>query len=47
VDSIAEPSERARFTEEELLISSPVVLGFDLSEKCWLEFSVSGLHEIQ
>ncbi|KAH5617453.1 hypothetical protein HBI23_256600 [Parastagonospora nodorum] len=47
VDSIAEPSERARFTEEELLVSSPVVLGFDLAEKCWLEFSVSGLHEIQ
>jgi hypothetical protein len=46
-DNIVEPNERACFTEEELLISSPVVLGFDLSEKCWLEFSVSGLQEIQ
>jgi hypothetical protein len=47
VDSLVVPNERARFTEEELLISSPVVLGFDLSEKCWLEFSISGLQEIQ
>jgi adenylate kinase family enzyme len=35
------------FTEEELLIASPVVLGFELTEKCWLEFSLAGLHEIQ
>lgn len=35
------------FTEEELLIASPVVLGFAFSEKLWLEFSVSGVNEIE
>lgn len=34
------------FTEEELLIASPVVLGFAFSEKLWLEFTVSGITEI-
>jgi hypothetical protein len=47
VDSVVELNKRSRFTEEELLIASPVVLGFDLSEKCWLEFSVAGLHAIR
>ena len=41
-------TERAReFSDEELLISSPVVLGFAFSEKLWLEFSVSGVHAIE
>lgn len=35
------------FTEEELLIASPVVLGFAFSEKYWLEFSLSGIEEIR
>lgn len=35
------------FSEEELLIASPVVLGFAFSEKLWLEFSISGIQEIQ
>lgn len=35
------------FTEEELLIASPVVLGFSFSEKAWLEFSLSGIKEIE
>jgi hypothetical protein len=35
------------FTEEELLIASPVVLGFAFSEKYWLEFSLSGIDEIK
>ena len=35
------------FTEEELLISSPVVLGFAFSEKYWLEFSLSGIEDIK
>ncbi|KAJ5610155.1 hypothetical protein N7510_006874 [Penicillium lagena] len=35
------------FTEEELLIASPVVLGFAFSEKLWLEFSVSGISDIE
>jgi hypothetical protein len=34
------------FSEEELLIASPVVLGFAFSEKYWLEFSLSGIEEI-
>ena len=34
------------FSAEELLIASPVVLGFAFSEKLWLEFSVSGVHDI-
>jgi hypothetical protein len=29
------------------LIASPVVLGFAFAEKLWLEFTVSGVKEIQ
>lgn len=39
-------SER-EFTEEELIIASPVVLGFAFSEKLWLEFTVSGIRDIE
>jgi hypothetical protein len=35
------------FSEEELLIASPVVLGFAFSEKYWLEFSLSGIEDIK
>lgn len=35
------------FSDEEYLIASPVVLGFAFSEKLWLEFTVSGIKEIQ
>ena len=35
------------FTDEELLIASPVVLGFAFSEKLWLEFTVSGINDIE
>ena len=35
------------FSDEELLISSPVVLGFSFSEKLWLEFSLSGVCDIE
>ena len=34
------------FSDEELLISSPVVLGFAFSEKLWLEFTVSGISDV-
>jgi len=34
------------FTEEELLLASPVVLGFAFSEKLWLEFTVSGISDV-
>ncbi|UNI20441.1 hypothetical protein JDV02_006528 [Purpureocillium takamizusanense] len=35
------------FSEENLLIASPVILGFSFAEKQWLEFSVSGIDEIK
>ncbi len=35
-----------QFDDEELLIASPVVLGFAFSEKLWLEFTVSGINDI-
>lgn len=35
------------FTEEELLLASPVVLGFAFGEKLWLELSVSSIHDIK
>lgn len=34
------------FSDEELLIASPVVLGFAFSEKLWLEFTVSGISDV-
>lgn len=40
-----ETTER-EFTDEELLTASPVVLGFAFSEKLWLEFTVSGINDI-
>lgn len=39
-------SKKPTFTEEDLLLTSPVVLGFAFSEKLWLEFTLSGLHPI-
>ncbi|KAL1955242.1 hypothetical protein VTO42DRAFT_8901 [Malbranchea cinnamomea] len=39
--------QQLEFTEEELLIASPVVLGFAFSEKLWLEFTVSGISDIE
>ena len=39
-------SSERQFSEEELLIASPVVLGFAFSEKLWLEFTVSGINDI-
>ncbi|PVI01842.1 hypothetical protein DM02DRAFT_654094 [Periconia macrospinosa] len=45
-DSECEHSKHV-FTEEELLIASPVVLGFSFSEKAWVEFSLAGIKEIE
>lgn len=39
--------DKPKFTDEEYLIASPVVLGFSFSEKLWLEFAVSGIHDIE
>lgn len=46
MDAIPTPTDR-EFTEEELIIASPIVLGFAFSEKLWLEFSISGVSEIE
>jgi DNA polymerase III delta prime subunit len=46
-DDESTETKRHVFTEEELLIASPVVLGFAFSEKLWLEFSLSGIDEIK
>ncbi|KAK8104977.1 ATPase family AAA domain-containing protein 3A-like [Apiospora kogelbergensis] len=35
-----------KFSDEEYLIASPVVLGFAFGEKLWLEFTVSGIKDI-
>ena len=42
-----DPNQKREFTEEELLIASPVVLGFAFSEKLWLEFSLAGVRDIE
>ncbi|KAL1650086.1 hypothetical protein SLS58_001464 [Diplodia intermedia] len=42
-----ESKAKHEFTEEELLIASPVVLGFAFSEKRWMEFSLSGVRDIE
>ncbi|EON63621.1 hypothetical protein W97_02849 [Coniosporium apollinis CBS 100218] len=42
-----EKTKEQDFTDEELLIASPVVLGFAFSEKLWLEFSLSGVRDIE
>ncbi|OJD34408.1 aaa family atpase [Diplodia corticola] len=42
-----EGKTKHEFTEEELLIASPVVLGFAFSEKRWMEFSLSGVRDIE
>ena len=36
-----------RFTAEDYLIASPVVLGFSFSHKMWVEFDVAGLGDIK
>ncbi|KAI9894017.1 MAG: hypothetical protein M1814_004787 [Vezdaea aestivalis] len=43
----AEGEEKQEFTDEELLIAGPVVLGFAFSEKLWLEMSLEGIDDIK
>jgi ATPase family associated with various cellular activities (AAA) len=47
LDSLAHRSKADSFTDDELLIASPVVLGFAFSEKLWLEFTVSGIRDVE
>lgn len=39
-------TKKRTYTQEQLLLTSPVVLGFAFSEKLWLEFSLSGIRDI-
>jgi hypothetical protein len=47
LDSLATGIKEDSFTDDELLIASPVVLGFAFSEKLWLEFTVSGIRDVE
>ena len=47
LDSLAQRPKEDSFTDDELLIASPVVLGFAFSEKLWLEFTVSGIRDVE
>ncbi|KAI9693169.1 MAG: hypothetical protein M1822_005165 [Bathelium mastoideum] len=47
LEGSADGKAQRQFTEEELLIASPVVLGFAFSEKLWLEFSLGGVRDIE
>lgn len=48
VDKLMETADARKhsFTEDELLLTSPIILGFAFSEKLWLEFTISGVHDI-
>ena len=46
VEPIREPRGRT-FSDDNLLLASPVVLGFSFADKLWLEFSVSGLQDFE
>jgi hypothetical protein len=39
--------EKPELTDEELLITSPVLMGFSLADKLWLEFNVEKVQPIQ
>jgi ATPase family associated with various cellular activities (AAA) len=47
LDGLAQRAKEDSFTDDELLIASPVVLGFAFSEKLWLEFTVSGIRDVE
>lgn len=47
MDHIGGEAKEREFTEEELLVASPVVLGFAFNEKLWLEFTISGISDIE
>jgi SpoVK/Ycf46/Vps4 family AAA+-type ATPase len=47
IEGDAAGNKEREFTEEELLVASPVVLGFAFSEKLWLEFTISGISDIE
>lgn len=47
LDSGKSKPEQAELTESELLIATPVVLGFSLADKMWLEFNIEKVENIQ
>ena len=49
LEETSNPQEEGKldFTDEELILASPVVLGFAFQDKSWLELSVSGIGEVQ
>ncbi|KAM0276484.1 hypothetical protein ACHAQH_006711 [Verticillium albo-atrum] len=46
-EGVPSDEQEAVYSDEEYLLASPVVLGFSFGEKMWLEFSVSGVKDIQ
>ncbi|TFK80871.1 P-loop containing nucleoside triphosphate hydrolase protein [Polyporus arcularius HHB13444] len=40
------PADEVSLTEEELILASPIVYGFSLSDKIWLEFNVENIKPI-
>ena len=44
---IEEILDEESFTEEQYLIASPVVYGYSLDEKIWIEMTVSGIRDIE
>lgn len=44
--AVESTGKRRTFTDDELLLSSPVVYGFAFTEKLWLEFTISGIRDI-
>ena len=47
IEKLDDEEPDREFTEDELILASPVVLGFAFSEKLWLEFTVSGVKDIE
>ncbi|KAK1062569.1 hypothetical protein LTR74_010149 [Friedmanniomyces endolithicus] len=51
IDPIQKGNTRERrgraLSDDDLLLASPVVLGFSFANKLWLEFSVSGIQDIE
>ncbi|OQN98107.1 hypothetical protein B0A48_15939 [Cryoendolithus antarcticus] len=47
VTAMAQAGKAPVYTDEDLLLTSPVVLGFAFNEKLWLEFSLSGIRDIE
>jgi len=47
LDNSKSKAEQVDLTEEELLIATPVALGFSLADKLWLEFNIEKVQPIE